>query len=76
MIVTAIYIVNVVFLTMFMLANLFDIYEIVDNEELKPLTSDQLWQLATDKEGDDIKEEDVKPPTPAVRDFYLTGLGQ
>ena len=76
-IVTAIYIVNAVFLTMFMLANLMDIAAIEDEdeEELGPLvpSGEQRNEKATPA-ADAVAC--FKTPSPEVRDLYLTGIGQ
>ena len=77
MYVTAIYIVNAVFLTMFMLSNLIDIYEIVDtDEELKPLTPLEPQMLATDELARGENKNLSKTPSPVLRDLYLSSIGQ
>ena len=88
---TAIYIVNAVFLTTFMLANIFDVYEITDqDEELIPFHSMEDEDDVTKRVRRDgspssgsstprqssISSNQSKPPNPIVNDLYLTGIGK
>ena len=75
--ITIIYIVNAVFLTMFMMANLFDIYEIDDeiDDELKPL---KLEAEATERQDESSYQESPVPsgPSPLAKDLYLSSMGR